>query len=118
MKGRPSGGWALRVRITEEKVSLDVCVLSPAEAGRLEHYGIWPECKKHHHVSKNKAARFVATEETHRFVGGADTAVQSAGTLSMIVETNTSRVWSPVPCQDERGRAVMGLRTWGLASTR
>lgn len=99
-------------------MSLEICVLSVEEAGRLENYGMWPVCKKHLHVSKGKARKFVEVEETHRFVGGNDTAVRDAGSISMIVATNTSRIWSPVACHDESGKAVMGLRTWGLASTR
>lgn len=60
----------------------------------------------------------MVVEETHRFVGGADTAIAKAGVVTMIVPVNTSRVWSPVQCHSEDGSAVMGLRTWGLKPLR
>lgn len=89
---------------------MDICILSPEETGRLEHYGIWPTCKAHLHMSKTKAIEAVASE-THRFVGGPDTKV---GFASAVVETNTTRIWSPVQCHDATGKAVRGMRTWGL----
>lgn len=89
---------------------MDICILSLEEAGRLEHYGIWPACKAHRHMKKQDAFAAVLAE-THRFVGGADTQVEF---VSAIVAVNTTRVWSPVQCHDANGRLVLGLRTWGL----
>lgn len=94
--------------------TLEVCILSLEEAGRLEHWGIWPTCKAHLHMRKSKALAAVK-QETHRFVGGPDTKVEF---VSAIVEVNTTRVWSPVACHDESGKAIMGLRTWGLQPLR
>jgi hypothetical protein len=94
---------------------LAICVLSLEEAGRLEHYGIWPSCKSHRHMSKADAATAVSKDETHRFVGGPDTAVAFA---SAIVPVCVDRIWSPVQCHHESGRAIMGMRTWGLKPLR
>lgn len=91
----------------------DVCVLSLEEAGRLEHYGFWPICRNHQHVKRNAALESVL-QETHRFVGGADTKVEF---VSAIVAVNTSRVWTPVQCHDENGSLLLGMRTWGLQPT-
>lgn len=96
-------------------MSQEICVLSLEEAGRLEHYGIWPTCKAHLHMKKTKALEAVTVLETHRFVGGTDTKVEF---VSAIVPVDTTRVWSPVQCHDETGRAVLGLRTWGLPALR
>lgn len=98
-------------------LSLDICVLSVEEAARLENYGIWPACKAHRHVKRNKG-HLLVSEETHRFVGGNDTKVQSVGDLSMIVPLDCGRVWSPVQCHNEAGATLMGLRTWGLKPSR
>jgi hypothetical protein len=94
---------------------LDICVLSLEEAGRLEHYGVWPSCKAHHHISGTKALDFVTKDETHRFVGGPDTKIEFA---SAIVSVNTTRIWCPVACHHESGKAIMGMRTWGLQPLR
>ena len=32
----------------------EICILSQREAARLEHFGIWPECKYHLHTKRNK----------------------------------------------------------------
>jgi hypothetical protein len=79
------------------------------ETGRIEKYGVWPVCKKHKHITRNAATRMVG-EDTHRFVGGRDTLVQY---ISAIVPVKTGKLWQPVPCHDETGAAIMGLRTWG-----
>ena len=89
-------------------------MLSEAEAGRLENWGLWPCCKAHHHVKKNKAAAMVASD-THRYVGGKDTAVDSPTT--MIVELNNSRPWKPVQAHMPDGRPVIGFKVWGLPRT-
>ena len=91
-------------------------MLTAAEAGRLEHYGLWPSCKLglHEHVRRSKAEEMVAAD-THRFVGGKDTKVICN---SYIVETNNGRTWQPVPCHDEGGNLILGFRIWGLPSTR
>jgi hypothetical protein len=101
-------------RIPCENYILDICVLSLEEAARLENYGIWPTCKAHLHVRRKKAQEAIEAE-THRFVGGPDTKV---GFVSAIVATDCTRVWSPVRCHDESGKAIMGLRTWGLQPLR
>jgi hypothetical protein len=89
---------------------LSICVLSLAESGRLEHYAVWPTCKKSHaHIPRKEADELVAAG-THRYVGGRDTAINSE--VSMIVEVDTSRTWQPVATA-----GLMGLRTWGLPKT-
>jgi hypothetical protein len=57
----------------------------------------------------------VAKAETHRFVGGPDTAIEFA---SAIVPTSESRIWEPVACHDWNGKAIQGFRTWGKAPLR
>lgn len=94
---------------------MDICVLSPEEAGRLENLGIWPQCKAHHHMSRARALAAVTAAETHRFVGGPDTKVAFA---SAIVPICVDRIWSPVACHDETGKAIQGFRTWGLQPLR
>jgi hypothetical protein len=89
--------------------------LSFEETGRLEHYGIWPSCKAHLHVSKTKALEMVAKAETHRFVGGPDTRV---GFVSAIMRIPEAKIWEPVACHDWSGRALQGYRTWGVQPTR
>lgn len=98
------------VQICETSTPLDICVLSLEEAGRLEHYGIWPACKAHRHMKKTAALEAIKAE-THRFVGGPDTKIEFA---SCIVEVNTTRIWSPVACHDIDGKTIQGMRTWGL----
>lgn len=93
---------------------MDVCVLSLEEAGRFENWGRWPTCKAHLHISKNKAKAGAEAGE-YRFIGGPDTLVP--GEVSMIVPTKI-RQWKPVQSHMEDGSAVIGLRTWGNASTR
>jgi hypothetical protein len=93
---------------------LDVCVLSQEEAGRLENWGIWPNCKAHLHIKKSRALEAVEKLETHRFIGGEDTSVKAVGHLSMIVPIDTTRIWSPVQCHNAEGMTLRGMRTWGL----
>lgn len=107
MREKPRSG-------SEIQLSQEICILSAEEAGRLEHYGIWPVCKAHRHVKKRDALAAVKTEE-FRFVGGPDTKV---GFVSAIVAVNTTRVWSPVACHDETGKSIQGFRTWGLQPLR
>jgi len=88
-------------------------VLSLEEAGRMEHYGIWPTCKHHRHISKRDAETLIKAE-THRQVGGMNTAVECS---TYIVSVNVGSVWQPVPCSDWNGKPVNGLRIWGLPRT-
>lgn len=96
---------------------MQICVLSAEEAGRIEHWGVWPVCKGHKHISRSAAHKAVA-DDTHRFVGGADTAIADAGVVTMIVPVNTARIWSPVQCHSEDGKTIMGFRSWGLKPLR
>jgi hypothetical protein len=96
---------------------LGICVLSLSETARLEHYGIWPACKAHRHVKKAEAAQMVR-DETHRLVGGKDTAVADANIQSMIVEASFSRNWEPVACHAADGMALRGMRTWGKVASK
>lgn len=91
------------------EVPLDYCVLSASEAGQMEHHGIWPQCKHHHHVKCREAVAMMQVG-THRQVGGDDTSVK--GEVTMIV-ANRIRIWSVQPTS-----RLMGLRTWGLEKTR
>ncbi len=95
-------------------VSIEICVLSLEETGRLEHWGIWPTCKAHLHMKKSHALAAVKAE-THRFVGGPDTKVEF---VSAIVPLDVTRVWSPVACHDASGKTIQGMRTWGLQPLR
>jgi hypothetical protein len=95
------------------EISLDICVLSVEEAARLEVHGIWPSCKKHLHMTKAKADSMVEAEE-HRYVGGPNTKV---GFVSAVVPTGGRGIWTPVQCHAENGKALMGMRTWGLKAT-
>ena len=92
-----------------------ICVLSQREAARLEHFGIWPECKYHLHTKKNKALAMVEAD-SHRFIGGPDTQVKSP--VSMIVPLGEPITWVPVPCHNFDGLSLMGMRTWGRPATR
>jgi len=96
-------------------MSVEICVLSVEEAGRLEHWGVWPSCKAHHHMKLSKAQAAVSDAMTHRFVGGPDTKVDYA---SAIVPVDYTRMWSPVACHDETGKAIAGMRSWGLRPIR
>jgi hypothetical protein len=89
---------------------LDICVLSLEEAGRLEHWGRWPTCKAHRHISRSAAAEGLSAGLL-RFVGGPDTKITSP--VSMVVEIRV-REWVPVKTSMEDGTPIMGLRTWGL----
>jgi len=66
-------------------------------------------------MKKTEAAEAVSKAETHRFVGGPDTAV---GFVSAITPASESRLWEPVACHDMNGRALQGFRTWGKAPQR
>lgn len=91
-------------------MSLEVCVLSAEDAGRLEHWGVWWEtCRAHKHVKLTKAQEMVASDE-FRFVGGPGTKVKYA---SAIVATRESAGWVPVACRDWDGHLLQGLRVWG-----
>ena len=94
---------------------MDVCVLSLEEAGRLEHWGHWPTCKAHLHISKNKA-RIGAEAGEYRFLGGEGTAIAAAGPVTMVVPTKV-REWKPVRSSNADGSPLMGMRTWGNAKT-
>jgi len=85
-------------------------VLSATEAGRLEHWNIWPKCKNHWHVKRREALAMIA-DDTHRFVGGEDTAV--AHPVSMIVPTVCGRMWSP-----QSSCGLQGFKVWGLRRLR
>jgi hypothetical protein len=98
------------------ELSLDICVLSMEEAGRLENYSIFPSCKKHLHIKRSKADAAVQAE-THRYIGGNDTKVAGIGHLSMIVPVNCGALWQPVACHGYDGKAIMGFRTWGLPAS-
>ena len=93
------------------KLANSICVLSVEEAGRLEHWGVWPTCKNHIHIKKREAAEMI-NAETHRFVGGADTRVLTP--VSMIVPVGLRGAWAPVQARNVDGSAVLGLRVWGL----
>ena len=90
-------------------------MLSAEEAGRLEHWGIWPTCKAHRHVKKTEAVRLIVAG-THRQIGGADTA--APGFVSAVVPLEVGRIWSPVQCHDMTGKTLAGMRTWGLRPLR
>lgn len=99
------------LRAEYSQLANSICILSPEEAGRLEHFGIWPACKSHIHVKKSEAAEMIAAE-THRFVGGTDTRVHDY--VSMIVPVVTGKMWCPVPACNNDGSRLIGFRTWGL----
>ena len=68
-----------------------ICVLSAEETGKFEFYGVWPTCKHHKHITRKDAATLIDAD-THRYVGGADTAI--ATPVSMITECNNNHyVW-------------------------
>ena len=97
-----------------ELYSLDICLLSQNEAARLEHWGIWPHCKSHHHIKKNAALAMIQAD-THRFVGGSDTRVTSP--VSMIVALGEPMMWQPVPACNADGSQLLGMRIWGRPRT-
>lgn len=87
-------------------------MLSQAEAARLEHYGIWPACKAHRHLPRNKA-RMLLQADMVRFVGGADTCVTSPTTM-MTACTNNTYEWRNKPSGGPLGTVVKQLvRTSG-----
>ena len=87
----------------------EVCILSAQEAGKLEHWGVWPKCKNHRHV-KLKAANDAARAGLIRFLGGEGTCVPALARMAVPVRT---RIWQPVATSGMRG-----LRTWGLARSK
>ena len=91
-----------------------ICVLSQREAARLEHFGIWPECKYHLHVKKTEALAMVEAD-SHRFIGGPDTQIKTP--VTMIVKLGEPVIWQPVACRNDDGSALMGLRIWGRPRT-
>jgi hypothetical protein len=98
-----------RCRMRGCAVSVQICVLSREEAGRLENWGIWFNCAGHRHISKTKALEAVQAD-THRVVGGKGTKVDYCTAVVPVAERSG---WVPVQCHDYNGRPVMGLRTWG-----
>ena len=89
---------------------MDICLLSFEEAGRLEHYGVWPACKSHRHIGKEEAA-YGAANGAYRFLGGSGTLI--AGPVSMVVSVR-STMWKPVVTSMPDGTKLLGMRTWGL----
>jgi hypothetical protein len=92
---------------------MDVCVLSVEEAGRLEHYGVWPKCKHHRHV-KRWMADGMSEAGTHRFLGGEDSKYECHSYLVPL----SIQLWAPVACHDYSGKALRGMRTWGAQPVR
>ena len=88
-----------------------ICLLSDEEAGRLENYGDWPQCKNHHHASSTKVLR-LAEAGLVRFLGGPGTKIPSP--VSMVVASK-QRQWQPVPCANTDGSQLLGMRIWGNA---
>lgn len=93
---------------------MDVCVLSLEEAGRLENWGVWPQCRNHRHIKKREAKELEAANAC-RFLGGRGTTI---GDVSMVVVLGSRGIWSPVACHGDDGKAIMGFRTWGLQPAR
>lgn len=91
------------------------CVLSVEETARLERYRIFPACRGHQHVSKLRAQQMLQ-EETHRLVGGNDTAVGD-DVCTALVEVPV-RAWEPVAAKPGEDCASGGLRTWGNAPSK
>jgi hypothetical protein len=96
--------------LAEESSLIDICVLSAEEAGRLEHFGIWPSCKRgaHRHL-KYKILKPLLDAGALRWCGGKDTC---AGSQVSMVTAVRIKIWQPVPTA-----GAMGLRTWGLTKT-
>ena len=93
---------------------MDICVLSVEEAGRLEHWAIWPQCKGHRHMKRSEAIAGVQNGE-FRFVGGEGTKITRP--VTMIVPCRVSP-WRPVQAHDETGRRIIGFKVWGVAPAR
>ena len=87
--------------------------MSLEEAGCLEHWGDWPQCRSHRHCKKREAEELVAAG-TCRWVGGEGTRI---GVVSMIV-TNRVSIWTPIQLHDEKGKAILGFKQWGLKPMR
>lgn len=81
-----------------------ICLLSPEEAARLEHFGIWPRCKSHKHLKKSEADELI-NADTHRYVGGSDTRVRTPVTMIVACITN-ERVWRNRPSGGPLGYVV------------
>lgn len=96
----------------EDILTLDICVLSAEEAGRLENFGIWPICKsgEHRHISRKKLAPLLSSGAV-RWVGGEGTCVETPVSMVTLVKV---KMWQPVPSRAENGATLLGLRTWGL----
>jgi hypothetical protein len=92
------------------EMSLDICVLSDNEAGRLEHYGVWPTCKAHLHISPNEAKRMIENGEA-RFIGGHGTKVSKPVTM---ITKHRITIWTPVSTSMPDGTRLTGFKTWGL----
>ena len=91
---------------------MSVCILSVAEAGRLEHWKIWPRCIEHRHCSRKEADERAAAGLV-RFLDG-----PNGRPLSMVTPAGEVAMWQPVQARMEDGTAVIGLRVWGNTRTR
>jgi hypothetical protein len=108
MSGPSSLRKVAQLSVAGEQLANDICVLSAEEAGRLEHWGIWPQCKAHKHIKKRDALAG-AEAGLLRYLGGPDTEVKNP--VSMVTATRVS-IWQPVATS-----GLQGFRTWGLART-
>ena len=88
---------------------MSICLLSHAEAARLEHWNLWPSCRNHRHVKRAEADQLVLADDA-RWVGGRDTRVQ--GPVTMIVPTYLEgRTWRPKA-------PPLGLKVWQFVPDR
>jgi hypothetical protein len=91
---------------------VSICLLSVAEAGRLEHWKTWPRCVEHRHLSRCKADEQAAAGLV-RFLTGPD-----GRPLSMVVPAGEVAMWQPVQVCNVDGSKIHGLRVWGNAPSR
>ena len=99
----------LKALLKDEVSTLSVCVLSSAEAGRLEHWKIWPRCREHLHCSR-RVANAGAEAGLYRYLNGPD------GTpVSMVTAALEPARWSPQQAHNLDGSVIIGFKVWGNA---
>lgn len=86
-----------------------VCLLSLEEAGRLEHWGIWPKCREHPHCSRKKANEGAAAG-TYRYLRS-----PGGNPVSAVTDASEPSRWSPQQAHNLDGSVVMGFKVWGNA---
>lgn len=90
---------------------MSICLLSAAEAGRLEHWKIWPRCVEHKHCSR-AAADDGVKNGLYRYLDG-----PNGSPVSMVAPVRVT-IWTPVSTSMPDGVKLKGFKVWGLKPQR